>query len=112
MANDFKSTTATSLAIDSGTYTTLYTAPANKTSIILEVDIANKYSTDITVNVLISDSSGGNDAFIVKEAPIPLGGALKVVSGQKIVLETGDALKAATSVATGADAVVSILEDV
>tara|TARA_B100000315_G_C14372350_1_gene493575 strand:+ start:251 stop:589 length:339 start_codon:yes stop_codon:yes gene_type:complete len=112
MANDFISKTATSLAIDSGTYTTLYTAPATKTSIILEVDIANKYSTDITVNVLISDSSGGNDAFIVKEAPIPLGGALKVVSGQKIVLETGDALKAATSVATGADAVVSILEDV
>ena len=112
MANDFISKTATSLAIDSGTYTTLYTAPANKTSIILEVDIANKYSTDITVNVLISDSSGGSDAFIVKEAPIPLGGALKVVSGQKIVLETGDALKAATSVATGADAVVSILEDV
>ena len=108
MANDFKSATATSLAIDSGTYTTLYTAPAS----ILEVDIANKHTADITVNVLISDSSGGNDAFIVKEAPVPVGGALKVVSGQKIVLETGDVLKAAASVATAADAVVSILEDV
>ena len=104
MANDFKSATATSLAIDSGTYTSLYT--------VLEVDIANKHSADITVNVLISDSSGGNDAFIVKEAPVPVGGALKVVSGQKIVLETGDVLKAAASVATAADAVVSILEDV
>ena len=113
MANDFKSATATSLAIDSGTYTTLYTAPGSKTSIILEVDIANKHATDdITVDVLISDSSGGNDAFIVKKAPVPLGGSLKVVSGQKIVLETGDALKAAASVATSADAVVSILEDV
>ena len=112
MANDFKSATATSLAIDSGTYTTLYTAPSAKTSIILEVDIANKHTADITVNVLISDSSGGNDAFIVKEAPVPIGGALKVVSGQKIVLETGDVLKAAASVATAADAVVTILEDV
>ena len=93
MANDFKSATATSLAIDSGTYTTLYTAPGSKTSIILEVDISN-------------------DAFIVKAAPVPIGGALKVVSGQKIVMETGDVLKAAASVASAADAVVSILEDV
>ena len=112
MANDFKSATATSLAIDSGTYTTLYTVPSSKTSIILEVDIANKHTTDITVNVLISDSSGSNDAFIVKAAPVPIGGALKVVSGQKIVMETGDVLKAAASVASAADAVVSILEDV
>ena len=112
MANDFKSATATSLAIDSGTYTTLYTAPGSKTSIILEIDIANKHSADIPTSVLISDSSGSNDAFIVKKAPVPLGGSLKVVSGQKIVLETGDALKAAASVATSADAVVSILEDV
>ena len=94
MANDFKSATATSLAIDSGTYTTLYTAPGSKTSIILEVDIANKHSADI------------------KAAPVPIGGALKVVSGQKIVMETGDVLKAAASVASAADAVVSILEDV
>jgi len=113
MANDFKSATATSLAIDSGTYTTLYTAPGSKTSIILEIDIANKHATDdITVSVLISDSSGSNDAYIVKGAPVPNGGALKVVSGQKIVMETGDVLKAASSVATSADAVVSILEDV
>ena len=112
MANDFKSATATSLAIDSGTFTTLYTAPGSKTSIILEVDIANKHSADITASVLISDSSGGNDAYIVKGAPVPIGGALKVVSGQKIVMETGDVLKAAASAATAADAVVSILEDV
>ena len=112
MANDFKSATATSLAIDSGTYSTLYTAPGSKTSIILEVDIANKHSADITDSVLISDSSGSNDAFIVKAAPEPVGGALKVVSGQKIVMETGDVLKAAASVASAADAVVSILEDV
>ena len=113
MANDFKSATVTSLAIDSGTFTSIYTVPSAKTSIILEVDIANKHATDdITVDVLISDSSGSNDAFIVKAAPVPIGGALKVVSGQKIVMETGDVLKAAASVASAADAVVSILEDV
>ena len=112
MANDFKSATVTSLAIDSGTFTSIYTVPSAKTSIILEIDIANKHSADITTSVLISDSSGSNDAFIVKAAPVPIGGALKVVSGQKIVMETGDVLKAAASVASAADAVVSILEDV
>ena len=76
MANDFKSATATSLAIDSGTYTTLYTVPSAKTSIILEVDIANKHTTDITVNVLISDSF-----FVYRATYIRLKNDLKIISG-------------------------------
>ena len=41
MANDFKSNSKANIAIDSGTYSTLYTALLNKETILLEVDVAN-----------------------------------------------------------------------
>jgi hypothetical protein len=123
MANDFKSFSKTNIAIDSGTYSTLYTVPYVSTdmeSILLEVDIANTYSSDITVDVKINKNSGGtggtDDIFLVKAAPVPQGGALKAVSGQKIVMEgtaTGlDTITVAASVANAADCIVSLLEDV
>ena len=123
MANDFKSFSKANIAIDSGTYSTLYTVPYTATpveSILLEVDIANTYSGDITVDVKINKNSGGtggtDDVFIIKQAPIPTGGALKVVSGQKIVMmstSTGvDTITVAASVASAADCIVTVLEDV
>ena len=123
MANDFKSFSKSNIAIDSGTYSTLYTVPYTATdveSILLEVDIANTYSSDITVDVKINKNSGGtggtDDVFLVKAAPVPQGGALKAVSGQKIVMmstATGvDTITVAASVASAADCIVTVLEDV
>ena len=123
MANDFKSFSKANIAIDSGTYSTLYTVPYTATdveSILLEVDIANTYSSDITVDVKINKNSGGtggtDDVFLVKAAPVPQGGALKAVSGQKIVMmstSTGvDTITVAASVASAADCIVTVLEDV
>ena len=123
MANDFKSFSKANIAIDSGTYSTIYTVPYVATaveSILLEVDIANTYSSDITVDVKINKNSGGtggtDDVFLVKEAPVPVGGALKAVSGQKIVMmstATGvDTITVAASVASAADCIVTVLEDV
>ena len=123
MANDFKSFSKANIAIDSGTYSTIYTVPYVATaveSILLEVDIANTYSSDITVDVKINKNSGGtggtDDVFLVKAAPVPQGGALKAVSGQKIVMmstATGvDTITVAASVASAADCIVTVLEDV
>jgi len=119
MANDFKSFSKKDIAVDSGTYSTLYTALLNKETILLEIDIANTTSSDITVDCKLNKKSthaSANDVFIVKSAPLPAGGALKVVSGQKIVMEgnaTGlDTVTVAASVASSADCIVSLLEDV
>ena len=64
--------------------------PTTEESILLEVDVANTSVSDITVDVKVNKNSGGtggtDDIFIVKAAPVPVGGALKVVSGQKIVM--------------------------
>ena len=123
MANDFKSFSKSNVAIDSGTYSTLYTVPYTATpveSILLEVDISNTSASDITVDVKINKNSGGtggtDDVFLVKAAPVPVGGALKAVSGQKIVLmstSTGaDTVTIAASAANASDCIVSLLEDV
>ena len=49
---------------------------------------------------------------LVKDAPIPTGASLKVIDGQKLVLETGDYIRLTSDTATSADVVLSILEDV
>ena len=120
MANDFKSNSKSNIAIDSGTYSTMYTALLDKETILLEVDIANTSASDITVDVKINKNcratTGVDDVFLVKAAPVPTGGALKAVSGQKIVLmstATGqDTVSVACSAASSADCIVSVLEDV
>ena len=126
MANDFLSYSKEDVAVDSGAYSVLYTVPAPVApatyyrSILLEVDISNTTSTDITCSVKVNKNRGGtggtDDVFLIKGAPIPTGGALKAVSGQKIVLESSatgqDTVSVAASVASSADCIVSLLEGV
>ena len=106
MANDFKNAQAVGVT----SVTTIYTAPAAKTSILLELDIANTANNVVEASVEIFDTSASTDAFLVKNAPVPAGGTLQVVSGQKVILEATDIVKVT---ATGAvDVVAAILEDV
>ena len=56
-------------------------------------------------------------ADIVKDAPVPVGGALKVISGQKLVLQSdssgvNDKIYAYASGANSCDAIASVLQDV
>ena len=121
MANDFKSFTKSNIAKDDTAYSVLYTALLNKETILLEIDIANTSGSDITVDCKLDKNSGGtggtDDIFIVKGAPLPAGGALKVVSGQKIVMESlvagaNDKLYAYSSGASSVDVIASVLQDV
>ena len=106
MANDFKN--AQNVGVT--TVETVYTAPASKDSIVLELDIANTTTSAVTVSAEVVDSSASTAAFIVKNAPVPVGGALQVISGQKIILLTGDSIRVTASGAS--DVVCSILEDI
>ena len=121
MANEFRNRTLTGVGTSA---TTLYSTPDGKTSIVLELDLANTTSNvvEATVELLdYSDASGSgvgtNWKYIVKNAPVPAGGSLMVIAGQKIVLEersggTGDAIRITSSAATSIDVVSAILEDV
>ena len=50
--------------------------------------------------------------YIVRDAPIPIGGALKVIAGQKLVMEATDSMIVQTSSANSVDSIASILEEV
>ena len=106
MANDFKGVQSVGIT----TAATVYTAPASKDSIILELDISNTTSSALTASAELLDNGNTTDAFIVKDAPIPAGGTLQVVSGQKIILESQDSVRVTASGAC--DVVCSILENV
>jgi hypothetical protein len=113
MANNFKNAFATSVSTSSGSPTNVYTANNGSAvnSILIELDVANTSSSAIQVSVVIYDSSGTASYHIVKNAPLPAGGALKVVSGQKVVLNGDDEVRVYAS-ASDVDVVASILEDV
>jgi len=73
---------------------------------------------------LTFDSNGASVVFtkihladIVKDAPVPVGGALKVISGQKLVLQSdssgvNDKIYAYASGANSCDVIASVLQDV
>ena len=98
MANEFKNRSQKGLT------------SANTTSAVVEASVQ---MLDKSVNA--NYATGGRH--IVKNAPVPAGGSLMVIAGQKIVLEersggTGDAIRITSSAATSIDVVSAILEDV
>jgi hypothetical protein len=108
MANTFKNALSKNV---STSLVTVYTPPSAQTSILIELDVANQNTTTaITVDTVITKS--GTDYYVVRSAPIAVGGSLQVVNGQKIVLEYGDEIKVRASVANSADVIASILQDV
>ena len=70
------------------------------------------------------DTNGSNVVFtkihiadIIKDAPVPVGGTLKVISGQKLVLQSdssgvNDKIYAYSSGANACDVIASVLQDV
>src|SRR5688572_20582097 len=100
---------------DSGLPTTdtdLYTAPASTTTTLLSVIFSNVGADQVTVSVKIVRSGGSPTIYVVKDAPIPVGGALDIIENKPIVLETGDKITGATTDggATDVDVVGSIME--
>lgn len=107
MANVFKN----ALARDIGTTAaTLYSAPVSKNSIVIELDVCNTTQSAVSCSAFITKA--GADYYIVKNAPVPVGGTLQIISGQKIVLSDQDTIKIISTATTSLDAIASILEDV
>ena len=113
MANNFKNAFATSVSTNSGSPTDVYTANNGSAcnSILIELDVANTGTSAVQVSILVRDSSANASFHVVKNAPLPVGSSLKVVSGQKVVLNGNDKVQIYASANT-VDVVASILEDV
>ena len=117
MANTFKVVTFAAEPNSAGSPYTVYTTPSSTTTIILGLVLSNIHTSQVTTEVeLVSTTSGGGRAatngtsFIIKDAPIPVGSSLELLSGNKVVLETGDLIRVDCSVADKLSGTLSIME--
>ena len=121
MANDFKRYTKTSCTTSTGASAdAVYTVPSSGSAmetVVIGIYLTNKTANGVTASVFLDTHAGtSTDVYLLKDATIPAGAALEVVSGGKVVLQgTGsanDAIRVSCGTATALDAVVSVLEDV
>ena len=106
MANNFYSTTA---SLTDSTLTTVKTTTSNK-QVMIGCLVSNTGTSSLLIDVVLND--GSNDRYIVKEAPVPVGSSLEVISG-KVIIPSGGAVKVKSDNGSGnADVIISTLEDV
>ena len=117
MANTFKVVSHDVMPASAGTPEALYTAPSSTTTVILGMVLSNVHTAQVTASVkLVSDTSGGGrtatntTTFLLKDAPVPVGCSLEILSGSKVVLETTDAIQIDCSVADKVSVTMSIME--
>ena len=78
---------------------------------IVGINLANIVAQQITVSVYISN--GGNNYYIIKDAPIPAGSSLQLLDGgAKFVVQSGDRLNIVSDTASSLDVVVSAVDDI
>lgn len=95
----FKSFQSTSVTAE----TTVYTGPANTETTVIGLGVACTSSSPATVSIKL------NNAYIVKDAPVPVGGSLVAVGAeQKVVVEPTDTLKVTSDETV--DVITSVLE--
>jgi len=108
MANVFETFTSRGVGV-SLTAVGSHTVASGTTETIIGLTVSNVTGSAVNVNVAYND--GSNDTYIVKNAPVPSGGALTPIGGdQKIVLTVGDSLKVSSNTASSIDAVMSLLQ--
>ena len=105
MAQDFERAIARNI----GTSLTEIRASANSDDAVVGIRLANTGTSQILADVVLVNSS--TNYYIVKEAPIPVGSSLELIDGgSKIVLQSGDQLKAKSSVSSTLDVIVSSVD--
>jgi hypothetical protein len=87
---------------------TIYTATSN--TVVIGLNAANIYPSELPIDIWYTRA--GDDTYIQKQFRVSPGENNEVMRGNKIVLETGDMLKASTALANGFDILVSVLEGV
>lgn len=95
------------VANDVTTVTTVYTAPAATTSVVVGLIVANDSGTDTTVTVSVT--KGATTVNLLNAAPLPAGSNLSVLSNNnRVALMTGNSLS--VTAANAVDVIASVLE--
>ena len=108
MANAFKNSITGSIGTNG---VKVYETPAATATTIIGVNIANSVSQNISVSVMMRDTSANKAVYLVKDALVMPGSSNVLVGGeQKLVLEATDFISVTSSLANSADVIVSVLE--
>jgi len=110
MANTFKSDTKANVvtAVITDNTAVIVTAGGSSTLVLLSVLLSNKVAASADVDVYLE--SGGDDVYLLRNAPVPAGSSLEVISGSKIIMEANDKLRIRAGTASAIDATVSYLD--
>ena len=110
MANTFKSDTKANVvtAVITDSTAVVVTAGGSSTLVLLSVLLSNKVAASADADVYLE--SGGDDVYLLRNAPVPAGSSLEVISGSKIIMEANDKLRIRAGTASAIDATVSYLD--
>ena len=87
---------------------TVFTSNSDDT--VVGIRCANVHASS-SINVDVYIVNGGNNYYLIKNGPIPVGSALELIDGgSKIILQSGDALTVLSDVASSLDTVVSRID--
>jgi hypothetical protein len=109
MANTFKLKTFDGSSTAASTAMTVYTAPSATTTVVIGLNLANLTSSTVNVDITITNNDGDN-IYFAKGVPVPAGGALEIMSGNKLILEASDVLEITSDTANSVDTALSIME--
>jgi len=112
MANTFNRTTKASLStgsVTSDAATNVLDVSTALAFTLISVLISNKLGSSATADVYLVTASG-DDVYLVKGAPVPSGSTLELVQGNRIVLTTGDVIRASFNTSSALDITLSYLE--
>ena len=116
MAQDFERAVAADSAGDVAIGTTARTViTANSDDAVIGIRLANIVAQTIQADIYItSTASGGSaDSYIVKGVSIPQGSSIELIDGgAKVVLQSGDVLKAKSDTADSLNVWVSYIDSI
>ena len=87
---------------------TVYTVPSTTTTVVIGLTLANITASSITASVQLA--TAGDDTYIAKDIPLPVGSSVEIMAGNKIVMQTTDILKVSGSATNSVDATMSYME--
>jgi hypothetical protein len=88
-------------------------ATSNSDDAIVGIRLANTTTSQIEADVVVTDSSNNVVGYVIKNAPIPAGSSLELIDGgSKIVLQSGDKLRAKSTATDSLDVIVSAVDTI
>ena len=95
--------------VTSSATTNIVTVASGTTLIVLSVLVSNKTGSSANANVYLLPASG-DAVFLIRNAPVPSGSSLEIISGNKIIVTSSDVIRASSDTASALDITVSYLQ--